>query len=119
MKKDVQQYFIVQQKQYNEMLKLADKVNEEIAQGLVSNEQRQNFEAYFATMRSNYERIAYIYHLLCLPPKPIRVIKEYFLKKSNEKSIKEAQKAGSLEEVVAENEQALEGIKGTLNERDN
>ena len=28
MKKDVQQYFIVQQKQYNEMLKLADKVNE-------------------------------------------------------------------------------------------
>ena len=119
MKKDVQQYFIVQQKQYNELLKLADKVNEEIAQGLVSNEQRQNFETYFATIRSNYERIAYIYHLLCLPPKPIRAIKEYFLKKSNEKSIKEAQKAGSLDEVVAENEQALEGIKETLDERDN
>ena len=48
MKKDVQQYFIVQQKQYNEMLKLADKVNEEISQGLVSNEQRENFERYFA-----------------------------------------------------------------------
>ena len=47
MKKDVQQYFIVQQKQYNEMLKLADKVNEEISQGLVSNEQRENFERYF------------------------------------------------------------------------
>ena len=119
MKKDVQQYFIVQQKQYNEMLKLADKVNEEISQGLVSNEQRENFESYFAIMRSNYEKIAYIYHLLCLPPKPMRMIKEYFLSKSNEKAIKRVQEAGSLDEVVAENEQALNGIKDTLNERDN
>lgn len=114
MKRDVQEYFIAQQKQYNDMLKLADKVNEEISQGLVSAEQRANFEQYFATITNNYKRVAYIYHLLCLPPKPIRAIKEYFIKRSNEKLLKKME--GSLEEVTAENNEALKNLEDTIDE---
>lgn len=116
MKKDVYNYFIEMQKQYNNMNKLLEKVNKEIQEGHVSNEQRENFETYFNNIKGNYERVAYIVHLLKQPPKFIQYFKNKKLihdQKVFEKKMKEDK--ATLEDVVDENKTALENINEELN----
>lgn len=119
MKKDVFEYFIGVQKQYNEMNKMLGKVNEEIEAGLVSNEQRENFEKYFNAIKNNYDRVAYIIHLLNLPPKPVRRIREFITKRQSERDIEKALKEfkeanATKEDVIEENEEYLNLIKDDI-----
>lgn len=113
MKKHVQEYYIVMQKQYNEMLKVLDKVNAEIKEGKVSNEQREAFENYFGAVKCNYDRVAYIYHLLCLPPNFIQKMKEKKIQKQQEEFLKKLENA-TLEDVKNENDACLEKINEEL-----
>lgn len=113
MKKDVQEYFIAMQKQYNDMNKMLEKVNKEIEAGMITEEQKANFETYFSTIKANYDRVAYIYHLLNLPPKWIQKIKEKKLLKDQEAFLKAMENA-TKEAVEAENNEALDNIKAEL-----
>lgn len=92
-----------------------EKVNNEISQGLVSEEQKSNFEHYFNNVISNYNRVFYIYHLLMLPPAPIRKLREYFLKKKMDKQFA-FNESDTLEGVEKENLESLEAIENELKE---
>lgn len=112
MKKDVQNYFIQMQKQYNELNKMLDKVNKEIEQGLVTAEQKANFENYYMAVKANYDRVAYILHLLYQPPKFIQKLRNKKALKEQEKARKEFEKnKATLAEVTQENEETLAKIK--------
>ena len=117
MKKDVQAYFIQMQKQYNELNKMLDKVNKEIEQGLVTEEQKTNFENYYMAVKANYDRVAYLMHLLYQPPKFIQKLRNRKALKEQEKAMKEFEKnKATLEEVTKENEETLAKIKESFPE---
>lgn len=117
MKKDVQTYFIQMQKQYNELNKMLDKVNKEIEQGLVTEEQKTNFENYYMAVKANYDRVAYLMHLLYQPPKLIQKLRNRKALKEQEKAMKEFEKnKATLEEVTKENEETLAKIKESFPE---
>lgn len=117
MKKDVQAYFIQMQKQYNELNKMLDKVNKEIEQGLVTEEQKANFENYYMAVKANYDRVAYLMHLLYQPPKFIQKLRNKKALKEQEKAMKEFEKnKATLEDVTKENEETLAKIKDSFPE---
>lgn len=117
MKKDVQAYFIQMQKQYNELNKMLDKVNKEIEQGLVTEEQKANFENYYMAVKANYDRVAYLMHLLYQPPKFIQKLRNKKALKEQEKAMKEFEKnKATLEDVAEENEETLAKIKDSFPE---
>ena len=117
MKKDVQAYFIQMQKQYNELNKMLDKVNKEIEQGLVTEEQKANFESYYMAVKANYDRVAYLMHLLYQPPKFIQKLRNKKALKEQEKAMKEFEKnKATLEDVTKENEETLAKIKDSFPE---
>lgn len=117
MKKDVQVYFIQMQKQYNELNKMLDKVNKEIEQGLVTEEQKANFESYYMAVKANYDRVAYLMHLLYQPPKFIQKLRNKKALKEQEKAMKEFEKnKATLEDVTKENEETLAKIKDSFPE---
>lgn len=115
MKRDVLDYFIAQQKQYNDMLKVLEQVNKEIEEGKVSDEQRVAFEQYFSTVKCNYDRIAYIVHLMKLPPKWIQNLKKSKLLKEQEEFIKKLEKATQAD-VELENKEALDNMNTLLDD---
>ncbi len=117
MKKDVQNYFVQLQKQYNELNKMLDKVNKEIEQGLVSEEQKTNFENYYMNVKANYDRVAYIVHLMYQPPKFIQNLRNEKALRDQQKALKEFEaKNATLDQVLEENEETLAKIKDTLPE---
>ena len=117
MKKDIQAYFIQMQKQYNELNKMLDKVNKEIEQGLVTEEQKANFENYYMAVKANYDRVAYLMHLLYQPPKFIQKLRNKKALKEQEKAMKEFEKnKATLEDVTKENEETLAKIKDSFPE---
>ena len=117
MKKDVQVYFIQMQKQYNELNKMLNKVNKEIEQGLVTEEQKANFESYYMAVKANYDRVAYLMHLLYQPPKFIQKLRNKKALKEQEKAMKEFEKnKATLEDVTKENEETLAKIKDSFPE---
>lgn len=117
MKKDVQVYFIQMQKQYNELNKMLNKVNKEIEQGLVTEEQKANFESYYMAVKANYDRVAYLMHLLYQPPKFIQKLRNKKVLKEQEKAMKEFEKnKATLEDVTKENEETLAKIKDSFPE---
>ncbi len=117
MKKDVQAYFIQMQKQYNELNKMLDKVNKEIEQGLVTEEQKTNFENYYMAVKANYDRVAYLMHLLYQPPKFIQKLRNKKALREQEKALKEFEKnKATLEDVTKENEKTLAKIKESFPE---
>ena len=108
MKRDLKEYYVNLQRQYKEMTDIAEKVNKEIEEGKVTQEQRDQFESYFMTVKNNYDRVSYIVYLLDLPPKFIQKWKERKLKKDYEKTLKEFQKKKvTMEDVVSENSEAI------------
>jgi Flp pilus assembly protein TadG len=72
MKKDLKEYYVSLQKQFNELQKALEEINKEIAEGKVTPEQRASFENYFNIVQTNYQRISYAMHLLNKPPKFIQ-----------------------------------------------
>ena len=63
-----------------------------------------------ATVLTNYNRITYIYHLLCLPPKFIQRFNEWRLNKKYEFDKKKYSNA-TLEDITKENEAAIDVLK--------
>ena len=115
MRKDFEKYFTQVQLQYNEMLKTLDKVNEEIAKGLVSDEQRANFENYFSIIKANYDRLSYARYLLRLPPKFIQKIQSKKLRAELDKFIQENADETA---VLEENKEALDNINNEVSEEE-
>lgn len=115
MRKDFEEYFTKMQLDYNKMLKAREDVNEQISKGLVTDDQRRAFENYFNQVKSNYDRTYYMWYLLHLPPKFIRVIEQKFV---NSKIKKELDKLSELkadkESVSKENEEALSAAEEEL-----
>ena len=117
MKRDFKEYYVTLQRQYKQMKDIADKVNKEIEEGKVTQEQRDSFETYFSTVKANYDRVSYIVYLLDLPPKFIQKFKERKMKKNYEKMLKEFQEQHSTkEDVIKENDEALEKASVELSE---
>lgn len=110
MKRDVQEYYKSIQKQVNDLNKVIEKVNKELQEGKVTVEQKENLDKYYATVLTNYNRITYIYHLLCLPPKFIQRFNEWRLNKKYEFDKKKYSNA-TLEDITKENEAAIDGLK--------
>ncbi len=112
MKKDVQNYFIQVQKQYNEVNQMLAKVNKEIEEGLVSDEQKANFESYYMNVQANYARISYIMHLLMQPPAFIQKFRNRKVIKEQEAALKALKEQNAtLEDVSAENEENINKMK--------
>ena len=117
MRKDFEEYFTKVQLDYNRMIKQLDQVNKEISEGLVSEEQRANFESYFNMIKSNYDRLSYARYLLRLPPKFIQNIQRKSLNSKMMKELKkyEAEKADK-DSVCKENNEALDKIDEGIEE---
>lgn len=117
MRKDFEEYFTKVQLDYNRMLKQLEQVNKEIGEGLVSEEQRSNFENYFNMIKANYDRLSYARYLLRLPPKFIQKIQQ---KNLNSKMMKEFKKYenenADKESVMKENKEALDNIDKGIEE---
>lgn len=108
MKKDVIEYFMHMQKQMNDMDKMFAQFNKEISEGLVSEEQKNNFLCYYESVRNNYQRVAYIMYLLNQPPQFVqnyRMKKQQKLQKKAERKFKEQH--ATMDDVIEENEQTL------------
>lgn len=119
MKKDLKEYFVACQKQYNELQKALEEINKEIVEGHVTEEQKANFENYFNIVQTNYHRVSYMMHLLNKPPRFIQ-------KWENKKALKEQQKLmeeykkqnATSEQVLAENQEALDKLKEAIPEKE-
>lgn len=108
MKKDVIEYFMHMQKQMNDMDKMFTQFNKEISEGLVSEEQKNNFLCYYESVRNNYQRVAYIMYLLNQSPQFVqkyRTKKQQKLQKQAERKFKEQH--ATIDDVIEENEQTL------------
>lgn len=117
MRKDFERYFVDVQKDYNNMLKQLEQVNKEISEGLVSEEQRMNFETYFMTIKNNYDRISYMRYLLRLPPKFIQKLQQKSLNNKMMKELKKYQDENADKESVnKEDKEALENIEKGIEE---
>ena len=117
MRRDFEKYFTQLQLQYNSLQKVAEKVNKEIEEGKVTEEQRTNFINYFNTIKTNYDRISYARYLLRLPPVWIQKLSSKIetarMKKELAKYEKEKSDQSS---VLEENKEALDNINKELEE---
>ena len=115
MKRDFERYFVEVQKDYNRMLKALEKVNEEISNGQVSDEQRQSFEQWFNQVKVNYDRVSYMRYLLHLPPKFIQKIQQRNVNSKMMKELKKYQEENAdKDSVLNENKEALDNIDKEL-----
>ena len=112
MIRDFKNYFVTVQKQYNDLLKILEKVNKELEEGLCTNEQRDNFVKYYEAVKTNYDRLSYVKYLLELPPKFIQNIQKKRLIKKYEKQMEEYIKnKADADSVKAENEENIENMR--------
>lgn len=121
MLKHFNRYLVDQQKQYNQLLKIIEKVNKELEEGKCTQEQRDNLQAYFDAVKSNYDRLMYVKHLLLLPPDFIQKIKFNKAKREYEKQQKEMYKQlkADQESVHAENEASLNAMRDIIGDSEN
>ena len=117
MKRDFEKYFTQLQLQYNRLQKDLEKINKEIADGLVTDEQKNNFMNYFTAVKTNYDRLAYARYLYRLPHPIIQKLQSkyetYLMKKELKKYEREHADQKS---VLAENEEYLKKIDEGLEE---
>lgn len=117
MRKDLKAYYVACQKQYNELQKVLEDINKEIAEGKVTEEQRASFENYFNTVQTNYQRISYMMHLLNKPPKFIQKWEDKKALKEQERLMEEFRKQNATDEqVLAENLDAIDKLKESIGE---
>lgn len=115
MKKDLKEYYVSLQKQYNELQKALEEINKEIAEGKVASEQKASFENYFNIVQTNYQRISYAMHLLNKPPKFIQKWEDKKALKEQNKLMEEFKKQNATsEQVLAENQEALDKLKEAI-----
>jgi len=115
MKKDFYKYYTKVQLQYNETLKILEKINKELEEGLCTQEQRDNFERYFNNIQTNYERLSYVRHLLTLPPKFIQKLQEKKIIKEQERLMNEFKKnLADQESVISENQENIDLMNSEL-----
>ena len=114
MKRDFYAYYTAVQKQYNDMVKVLEKVNKEVEEGKCTNEQRDNFVNYFNTIKCNYDRLSYVRHLLSLPPTFIQNAQKKKIAKQMEKDFKAM--GADQESVILENQEALDNINKELSD---
>mgnify|MGYP006988853404 CR=1 FL=1 len=115
MIRDFERYFVSLQKDYNKMLKSRDRVNEEIAKGLITEEQREQFEIWCNQVKVNYDRVNYMRYLLHLPPKFIQKIQQRNLDSKMMKELKKfASEHADKDGVLAENKEALDGLNKSI-----
>ena len=115
MKRDLKEYYVTLQRQFKEVRDIAEKVNKEIEEGKLTQEQRDQFESYFMNVKTNYDRVSYIVYLIDLPPKFIQKIKERRLKKKYEESFKRfKEQRATAEDVIEENEKSIESAREEL-----
>lgn len=109
MKRDLKDYYVTLQRQFKEMKDMAEKVNKEIQEGKLTQEQRDAFETYFMNVKTNYDRVSYIIYLLDLPPKFIQKIMQWKEKRDYDKWYKEnfKENKATAEDVINENEESL------------
>ena len=115
MRRDFEKYFTQLQLQYNNLQKVAEKVNKEIEEGKVTEEQRTNFINYFNTIKTNYDRISYARYLLRLPPVWIQKLSSKIETARMKKELEKYQEEhADQKSVLAENEEALKNLNEGL-----
>ena len=111
MRRDLEQYLAIMQKQLNEMNKAVDEANELIKEGKLSSEQAMQIQNNMVNINNNYQRVLYCRYLLNLPPKFIQKIRR---KREEAQMRKFAEQNADKESVEKENEQSLEEIKEVI-----
>lgn len=112
-KKDLYDWFKLMQQDYNEMQHIVDKANKDVENGLMTNEQREQFLSYYNDVITNYQRTRDIVHLVMLPPKFIQNWRQRKLDKQQLKEYKKKQKEAkkSFDETREENRAAIRGAQ--------
>lgn len=119
MRKDLKAYYVACQKQYNELQKVLEDINKEIAEGKVTEEQKASFENYFNIVQTNYQRISYMMHLLNKPPKFIQKFEDKKALKEQERLMEEFRKQNATDDqVLAENLDAIDKLKESIGEEE-
>lgn len=115
MKRDLKEYYVTLQKQYNDLQNALEAINKEIAEGKITSVQRTNFENYFNTVQTNYHRVSYIMHLLNKPPKFIQRWEDKKALKEQNQLMEEFRKQNATkEQVIEENQEALDKLKEAI-----
>jgi len=113
MKKDLQQYLMSMQAQFDEMKKAFEFAEEESMKGNLSEEVCKQVADYYNVVASNYDRVQYCVHVMNLPPKWIQKLQQNKLNKKLKQFI---DKKADRESIEAENKEAIDKMKETLNE---
>lgn len=118
MLKHFRKFYVSQQKQYNELLKIVEKVNKELEEGKCTQEQRDALQTYFDTVKTNYDRLSYVKHLLLLPPDFVQKLQLNKSKREYEKQQRELAKQNNAdqESVLAENQENIDKMNEILDE---
>ena len=115
MRRDFEKYFTKLQLQYNQLQKDLEKVNKEISEGLVTEEQKTNFMNYFNAVKANYDRVSYARYLLRLPPKFIQKIQSKIETRKMAKELEKYKKEhADQDSVLEEGNSAREEVKEIL-----
>ena len=112
MRRDLEEYLIVIQKQRDEMVKAVNEANELAIKGEISTEQVNLIQNYFNQLEANYQRVLYCRYLYNLPPKFIQKWQQKKLAKELQK-FKEVNADG--DSVKEENDNCLEKVKEEIN----
>lgn len=108
MRKDLEKYIASMSKQVDAMTKAVEEAQKLATEGALTQEQVDNICAYATAVRSNYERVLYVRHLLMLPPKFIQKIRAKKLAKEQQKFV---EAHSDRESVEKENEASIEAVK--------
>jgi len=113
MKRDFEKYLVQLQKQYTDMNKAIEEVNQSLKDGTMTQEQAAPIMSYYNIVNTNYQRVLYCRYLYNLPPKFIQAIRKKKMEKEAQKFVNEH---ADKESVVNETQEALDNIKEFVEE---
>lgn len=105
--KAVRRYYDQITSQYQEMLENIKDLEEEAAEGIVEPERIERLKEQIAPIKQNYERWSYMMFLL---NEPNRKKKQSCYARQNKKRLEKLSSENSLEQVLAENTEALKHV---------